>query len=62
MSKIWRIRGRKEKYSDEELIEMIKNGQVIGNDHLTTNELKTWIKVSNSIYQIYLKEANDENI
>ncbi len=62
MKNIWTIKGRKEKVSDEVLIEMIKNGELSGSDYIKTRELSRFIRVDDSIYEFYLKGRNDETI
>ena len=62
MNKIWSIRGRQGKYSDEELINMIKTHQLSGDDYITNSEMKTWIKIKATIYQFYLGVNNNETI
>lgn len=59
---IWKIRGVNEKFSDEQLVLMIKQGSISGEDFIATSDMKEWIKVKNSIYQYYLKENKNETI
>ncbi|MDO5440777.1 MAG: DUF4339 domain-containing protein [Erysipelotrichaceae bacterium] len=59
---IWKIRGIKEKYSDEELVEMIKQGSLSGNTYIATGDMKEWIQIKDSIYQFYLKEKTNETL
>lgn len=54
MNKIWRIRGKEGKYTDEELINMIKQGALYKEDYITNSDMKTWIKIEDTIYQFYL--------
>ena len=54
-SKIWKVRGRDGKLTDEELIEMIKKGELSYDDHISTSEMKAWMKIKDTIYQFYLK-------
>ena len=54
MNKIWKIRGKDGKYTDEELINMIKNGVLCSEDYITNADMKTWIKIKDTIYQFYL--------
>ncbi len=61
-NKIWRIKGYEGTFTDEELISLISSGQVKGDFQITTREMKIWTKISDSIYQYYLKEDIDENI
>ena len=58
MNKIWKIRGREGRFTDEELIRMIENGEVTRDDYISTNEMKTWMKIKDTIYQFYLKRGN----
>lgn len=41
-------------YSDEELVELIRNGTVRENDYIWMSDLKNWLKVGDSIYSIFL--------
>ena len=61
MKKTWNVKN-KDNYSDEELIEAIKNGSVKGEDFIISDTLKDYIKVSDSIYQFYLEGKVDEAI
>ena len=61
MKKTWNVKN-KDSYSDEELIEAIKNGSVKGEDFIISDTLKDYIKVSDSIYQFYLEGKVDEAI
>lgn len=61
MKKTWNVKN-KDSYSDEELIEAIKNGSVKGEDFIISDTLKDYIKVSDSIYQFYLEGKVDETI
>lgn len=62
MNKIWRIRGIEGKYTDAELILMIKKGELSGNDYISNSDMKTWMKIKDTIYQFYLGGSNDEII
>lgn len=59
---IWKIRGVKERFSDEELVEMIKQGSLSGENYIVTNDMKEWVQVKESIYQFYLKENKNETL
>ena len=61
MKKIWNVKN-KNSYTDEELIEAIKHGNVNGDDLIISDMLKNYIKVSDSIYQFYLEGHNSETI
>lgn len=60
--KIWRIRGIKKRFTDEELVKMIKQGSLSGKSFIATNDMKEWILIKDSIYQFYLKENMNEAI
>jgi len=62
-NKIWKVKGHINKYTDEEVIKMIKIGKLKGRDHITTSDMKTWVQIDDSIYSFYLKGGNkNENI
>lgn len=61
MKKIWTIKDKKS-YSDEGLINAIKNGEVTGEDLLLSNYFDNAVKVSDTIYQFYMKEHENETI
>lgn len=61
-ARIWKVRGREEKFTDEELVDMIRQGLLRGNDYIATNDMKVWLKIEDSIYQFYLKEKAYETI
>ena len=61
MKKTWNVKN-KNSYTDEELIEAIKQGKISGEDLIISDMLKNYIKVSDSIYQFYLKGHNNEAI
>ena len=54
--KIWQIKGRDILYSDDELIEAIKNGDIKADDYLINMDLPYEIKVADSIYAFYLED------
>lgn len=60
-NKIWRVKGFEGTFSDEELIELIRSGELKGDYAITTREMKRWVRLKDSIYQYYL-EAKDETI
>ncbi|MBR2802047.1 MAG: DUF4339 domain-containing protein [Erysipelotrichaceae bacterium] len=51
---LWQIHGREGTYSDQELIEMIKRGEVSPEDLLTNRDLKAWLPLKETIYAFYL--------
>lgn len=62
MSKIWKIRGKDEKISDEDLIKMIKEGRLSKDDYISNSDMKNFIKIEDTIYQYYLRSKEDETI
>ena len=50
-NKIWKLSSSQEKYTDEQLIELIKSGKIGPDERIATREMKKWIKVKDSIYQ-----------
>ena len=63
MNKIlWTIKGREEKVSDEELIEMIKSGKLTKDDLIKNRDLKKFVSIADSIYTFYLKGESNENL
>lgn len=61
MKKIWKVKN-KASYSDEDLISAIKNGTIVADDLISSDSFKDYIKVSDSIYQFYLKGNGNETI
>ena len=63
MNKIlWTIKGKEEKASDEELIEMIKSGKLTKDDLIKNRDLKKFVSITDSIYGFYLKGESNENL
>lgn len=60
--KIWKVKSNNNMYSDEELIELIKNHQINLGEEITTKEMKQWIKIIDSVYAYYAKEVRHETI
>ena len=60
--KIWKVKSNNNMYSDEELIELIKNHQINLEEEITTKEMKQWIKIIDSVYAYYAKEVRHETI
>lgn len=56
--KIWRIQNDNNSYTDDELIELIKNGTLKKDTRITNRELKKWLCIKDTIYDIYLNEEN----
>ncbi len=61
-SKVWRVKGFEGSFSDEELIELIRNGELKPDYAITTREMKKWIRLKDSIYQYYLRSEENETI
>ena len=63
MNKIlWTIKGKEEKVSDEELIEMIKSDKLTKDDLIKNRDLKKFVSIADSIYGFYLKGESNENL
>lgn len=60
--KIWKVKSNNNMYSDEELIELIKNHQINLEEEITTKEMKQWIKIIDSVYAYYAKGVRHETI
>ena len=60
--KIWKVRGVKEKFSDEELVELITQGTLLPEDYVATNDMKVWVQIKDSIYQYYIGGKKDETL
>lgn len=61
-NKIWKIQGFDGVFTDEEIISLIKRGEIKPDYALSTREMKKWVKVKDSIYQYYLEDINNETI
>ena len=61
-NKIWKIQGFDGVFTDEEIISLIKRGEIKPDYALSTREMKKWVKVKDSIYQYYLEDINNEII
>ena len=59
-NKIWKLSSSQEKYTDEQLIELIKSGKIGPDERIATREMKKWINVKDSIYQFYIKEGDNK--
>ena len=60
-NKIFKIRGQKEKVSEEELIKMITCAYLKGEDYITTSDMKNWLKIKDTIYQFYLNGGKEND-
>ena len=61
-NKIWKIKGFEGTFTDEEIISLIKRGEIKPDYALSTREMKKWVKVKDSIYQYYLEDKTNETI
>ena len=61
-NKIWRVKGFEGSFTDEELIELIRSGELKPEYSITTREMKRWVKLKDSIYQYYLEEKENETL
>lgn len=59
-SRVWKIKGYEGTFTDEELVSLIRNGQVKKDYQVTTKDMKKWIKIEDSIYEYYLRKETDE--
>lgn len=64
MDKIWYYtRGDGQKYgpyTDEDLIKLIRQGILEGEDYIWTIDLDEWVQIKDTIYSIYLEEDTIE--
>lgn len=61
-NKIWKIKGYEGSFTDEEVIELIRQGQLKGEDALSSRDMKKWVRIEDSIYQFYLEDEENETI
>ncbi len=61
-NKVWRIKGFEGSFSDEEIVDLIRQGQIKPDYALTCKEMKKWVKLKDSIYQFYIKGDHDETL
>ena len=55
-SKIWKIKDFEGTFSDEDLIALIREGQVKPDFLLKSKDMKKWIALKESIYQYYMED------
>ena len=64
MDKIWYYtRGDGQKYgpyTDEDLIKLIRQRILEGEDYIWTTDLDEWVQIKDTIYSIYLEEDTIE--
>ena len=61
-NKMWKIKGFEGQFSDEEVIDLIKKGEIKKDYSLSTREMKKWVKLKDNIYQYYLEDENNETV
>ena len=54
-NKVWKIKGYEGSFTDLQIITLIKDGRLKGEDSLSSKDIKEYIKIKDSIYQYYLK-------
>lgn len=66
MEKVWYYmkpdRSKYGPYTDNELIALIRQEILSGDDYIWMPEMKGWLKIANSIYSIYIPEEDTDNI
>ncbi len=66
MDKIWYYtRGDGQKYgpyTDEDLIKLIHQGILEGEDYIWTTDLDNWVMIQDTIYCVYLEEESEQKI
>ena len=64
MDKIWYYtRGDGQRYgpyTDEDLIKLIRQGILEGEDYIWTTDLDEWVQIKDTMYSIYLEEDTIE--
>ena len=64
MDKIWYYTSgdgqRYGPYTDEDLIKLIRQGILEGEDYIWTTDLDEWVQIKDTIYSIYLEEDTIE--
>lgn len=55
-NKIWKIKGFEGTFTDEDLIALIREGQVKSDYLLKSKDMKKWIALKESIYQYYMED------
>ena len=61
-NKIWKIKSYEGSFTDEEIVDLIKRGQLKGEDALSSRDMKKWVKIKDSIYQFYLEDKENETL
>ena len=55
-NKVWKIKGFEGTFSDEDLIALIREGQVKSDYLLKSRDMKKWVALKDSIYQYYMED------
>ncbi|MBR4422335.1 MAG: hypothetical protein IKS69_07360 [Erysipelotrichaceae bacterium] len=55
-NKVWKIKGFEGTFSDEDLIALIREGQVRSDYLLKSRDMKKWVALKDSIYQYYMED------
>ena len=55
-NKIWKIKGFEGTFTDEDLITLIREGQVKADYLLKSKDMKKWVALKESIYQYYMED------
>ena len=58
-NKIWKIKGYEGTFTDDQIVSLIKSNKLNGENSITTRDIKTYIKIKDSIYQYYLKRESE---
>jgi len=61
-NKIWKIKSYEGSFTDDEIVDLIKSGQLKGEDALSSRDMKKWVKIKDSIYQFYLEDKENETL
>lgn len=61
-NKVWKIKGFEGQFSDEEVVTLIKRGELKPDYSLSTKEMKKWVKLKDSIYQYYLEDEENATL
>ena len=66
MEKVWYYmkpdRSKYGPYTDNELAALIRQEILNGDDYIWMTDMKGWLKISNSIYSIYIPDGESETV
>lgn len=66
MEKVWYYmkpdRSKYGPYTDNELAALIRQEILSGDDYIWMTDMKGWLKISNSIYSIYIPDGESETV